>query len=71
MSPFYTWSAATNGDSYVGDDATVGVSEPFNVLFYGASYYSGALAGVGPWSANGSSSARRVNGAGSLSSVSA
>jgi hypothetical protein len=45
-----------SGGSYVGDDATMSISGTFNTAFYGASYYSGALTGAGPWSASGSSS---------------
>ena len=37
------------GTTYVGDDARLGVSGSFNQTFYGASYYSGALAGDGTW----------------------
>lgn len=37
------------GTTYVGDDARLGVSGAFNQAFYGASYYSGALAGDGTW----------------------
>lgn len=50
------FSLTATGDSYVGDDATVRIQGSFNTVFYGASYYSGALAGNGLWSTNGSSS---------------
>ncbi|PPD34469.1 MAG: hypothetical protein CTY19_04375 [Methylomonas sp.] len=50
------YSMTASGSSYVGDDATVGIHGSFNTTFYGASYYSGALTGSGPWSTTGSSS---------------
>ena len=37
------------GTTYVGDDARLGVSGAFNQAFYGARYYSAALAGDGTW----------------------
>jgi len=43
-----------NGNSYVGDDAMLGISDAFSLTYYGASYYSGALTGMGAWSTVGS-----------------
>lgn len=46
------YNLTASGSSYVGDDANMGLSGTFNKALYGASYYSGTLAGDGPWSAS-------------------
>lgn len=47
-------SLTAYGNSYVGDDATLGITDSFSLTYYGASYYSGALSGDGAWSVDGS-----------------
>ncbi|MGE0385404.1 MAG: hypothetical protein AB7Q97_11780 [Gammaproteobacteria bacterium] len=46
-------SLAADGGSYVGDDAIVGIDDAFSLVYYGASWFSGALSGSGPWSTSG------------------
>ncbi len=56
-----------NGSTYAGDDARLGISGSFNRQFYGASYYSGALAGDGTWQDSlGGASGDQVSISGSL-----
>jgi hypothetical protein len=43
------YDAQAKGTTYVGDDARLGISGSFNQMFYGASYFSGALSGDGSW----------------------